>query len=117
MVFFEKVDELLNSVAKPFFFGTIFILYVVYIATFLGVFYVNKIYIHYLDTFIQVLIALILIFRFNPLRKNLQLQKYDVNIIFSSAMFLLTNAGLSEFVYGNILHDLVQIEHILPVAL
>jgi hypothetical protein len=115
MAFFQKMDEILNDVAKPVFFGTIFMIYFVYIVTFLGLFYVNKMYISYLDTFIQVLIALILIFRFNPLRTNLQLQKYDVNIIFSSAIFLLTNAGLTQFVYGSILSNLEKIKDIFSI--
>ena len=70
-------------------------LYSAYIVLFLGVVNFNPSYITELKLLMQVVICVVLIYRFNPFRTH-ELKKYDANIIFSSAMFLLVNTGIAE---------------------
>ena len=95
--FFEYIDGIVDRVSNPIYFWLIFASYVVYIAAFLGILYINTKYIHELSVFIQVFIATVLIIRFNPLRKHV-LRESDITIIFASAVFLLINVGLTETV-------------------
>jgi hypothetical protein len=62
-----------------------------------GIASVNPEYTHYLNNIVQVFIAVILIIRFNPLRK-LNCTPNDRVLIMSSAMFLLINDGVSSLV-------------------
>lgn len=100
--FADYLDKQLNTVIGPFYQFLWIMVYVVYFVLFLGVWYISPSYVTYVTGFIQTFIALVLIIRFNPLRGEIELQKYDRSIIFASGMFMLLNAGLT----GGFVHHL-----------
>jgi len=111
----DQIDEILDKVASPIYYWFIGILYLAYIATFMGVFYIGKTYLHTLSTIIQVFISLVLMVRFNPLRKHAVSQNTNV-LVFACAFFLLLNVALSEGLrkYTQpILGDVAQFDHVL----
>jgi len=90
----EKIDDIVDYAGKHYSYLSL-ALYAAYIVLFLGVVNFNPSYITELKLLMQVVICVVLIYRFNPFRKH-ELKKYDANIIFSSAMFLLVNTGIAE---------------------
>ena len=91
-----NADRAVESAKKPAYLLTIGITYVGYIILFLGVSYVSPGYIRALGNFMHIMICLILIYKFNPLRGKIQLSEYDTQLIFMMAMFILVNVGLVE---------------------
>lgn len=87
----------LDSIKKPIYLISIGILYLMYFLIFFGLFNINKEYTRLLSNFIQLGICLFLIMRFNPFRKH-ELGEFDGVIIFGSAMFLLANLGITEYI-------------------
>jgi hypothetical protein len=83
---FEKNYMYLNLIVHALFF-----------AVFLGIVYINTIYLRQLNIFIQVVVCLFLMIRFHPFRKH-EFHGYDAGIIFSCALFLLLNLGMVEWV-------------------
>jgi hypothetical protein len=69
---------------------------IIYFATLIGIVSINVKYLSTFNICIQSIICLFLIYRFNPLRENIRLKSYDSTIIFSSAIFLLFNLGVTE---------------------
>ena len=90
----EKISDIVDYAGKHYSYLSI-TLYAAYIVVFLGVVNFNPAYITDLKLLMQVVICVILIYRFNPFRTH-ELKKYDANIIFSSAIFLLVNTGIAE---------------------
>lgn len=90
----EKIDDIVDYAGKHYSYLSI-ALYAAYIVVFLGVVNFNPTYITDLKLLMQVVVCVVLIYRFNPFRKH-ELKKYDANIIFSSAIFLLVNTGIAE---------------------
>ena len=90
----DIIDDIVDYAGKHYSYLSI-ALYAAYIVVFMGVVNFNPTYITDLKLLMQVVICVILIFRFNPLRTH-ELKKYDANIIFSSAIFLLVNTGIAE---------------------
>lgn len=90
----EKIGDIVDYAGKHYSYLSV-ALYTAYIVLFLGVVNFNPTYITDLKLLMQVVICVILIYRFNPFRTH-ELKKYDANIIFSSAMFLLVNTGIAE---------------------
>jgi len=90
----EKIENIVDYAGKHYSYLSV-ALYSAYIVLFLGVVNFNPSYITELKLLMQVVICVVLIYRFNPFRTH-ELKKYDANIIFSSAMFLLVNTGIAE---------------------
>ena len=90
----EKIGDIVDYAGKHYSYLSI-ALYAAYIVLFMGVVNFNPAYITDLKLLMQVVICVILIYRFNPFRTH-ELKKYDANIIFSSAVFLLVNTGIAE---------------------
>ena len=90
----DKIDDIVDYAGKHYTYLSV-ALYAAYIVVFLGVVNFNPGYISDLKLLMQVVICVVLIYRFNPFRKH-ELKKYDANIIFSSAIFLLVNTGIAE---------------------
>ena len=91
----------IETVKKPIYLTMVGALYFSYAIAFLGIMYINPIYVANLDLAIQIFIGVFLIYKFNPFRQH-QLMPFDGNIIFASACLLLTNMGLVEYVMANI---------------
>lgn len=97
----DYIDNILDKIKTPLYVISIGIIYLSYILVYIGVFYMNKEYIHYINIFIQLFIGIFLLFRFHPFREHI-LRKNDSMIIFGSAVFLLTNLGLTQFIQQQI---------------
>ena len=104
-------DRFLNKIAPPVYLGVISVVYFIYITTLLGLsmFQNAKMYVTYLDNFLQALIAIFLILRFFPFRKH-ELHKNDAMIIFASGVFLLTNLGIKSYISNFINHTAHSVE-------
>jgi len=87
----------LDGIKKPIYLISIGILYLMYFLVFFGLFNINKEYTRLFSNFIQLGICLFLIVRFHPFRKH-ELRDFDGDIIFGSAMFLLANLGITEYI-------------------
>ena len=90
----DKIGDIVDYAGRHYSYLSV-ALYAAYIVLFLGVVNFNPTYITDLKLLMQVVICVVLIYRFNPFRKH-ELKKYDADIIFSSAIFLLVNTGIAE---------------------
>lgn len=89
MVVNKILDNITDIIGK--YYGVLpTILLIAYGLIFMGVIYINSEYLYMFKTMMQVIVCIFLIYRFHPYRNHV-LQKYDAQIIFSSAMFLLVN--------------------------
>lgn len=89
MVVNKILDNITDIIGK--YYGVLpTILLIAYGLIFMGVIYINSEYLYMFKTMMQVIVCVFLIYRFHPYRNHV-LQKYDAQIIFSSAMFLLVN--------------------------
>ena len=92
-----------SNIKKAFYYSfniSIIIIFILYIVTFLGIFYINSNYINAFSVIVHIIIALILIIRFNPFYKTQFDNDIDPPIIFTSGLFILTNIGFT-FVFDN----------------
>ena len=71
---------------------------VLYFGALAGVVYINTAYIDVFNVIVHTILCLFLMYRFNPMHKNIVIKDYDKVIIFSSALFLLLNLGIVEVV-------------------
>jgi len=94
-------DATLDNIAKPFKYISR-ILLLVYIITYVGLISYVPSYIRALTTGFNIFICLFLIYKFNPFREH-TLNKNDGKIIFASALFMLTNLGLTEIIKKKLL--------------
>ena len=94
--FFTSVDYALDQITRPIFAWTLALIYGLYIITFFGVLSVDSSYVKILSTFMQVFIGVILAIRFSPFRHHV-FREHDSVLIFTSAIFILTNVGLTEY--------------------
>jgi len=89
-------ENTLDTIKKPIFMFTMFLIYLCYFLIYFGILAKNHEYVTYLNIFIQLFICSFLIIRFNPFRHHV-LRDFDGQLIFASAMFLLTNLIATEF--------------------
>jgi hypothetical protein len=92
----EKIENILEMIKKPVYLSSVFLLHSAYILVFIGVIQYTPSVINNISIFIQLFVCLFLIIKFNPLRKH-ELKDFDSTIIFGSALFLLTNLGITEY--------------------
>jgi hypothetical protein len=97
---FEKVDNILEIIKRPLYLGTVFLLEFIYVLIFFKIIDYTPQILLYLHYFIQGFIALFLIIKFHPFRKH-EIKEFDSTIIFGSAMVLLANIGITEFIKKN----------------
>lgn len=83
-----------------FFLITLMAVHVTLAFIFLGVVYINPVYVETVSSIIRVGMCLILVYRFNPFTKP-ELKKYDGELIFTSAMLLLTNEAITKYIIAN----------------
>lgn len=81
-----------------FYFGSIVIINLIYIAVFLGIFVTVPVYIRHLNFIIQSLLCIVLIIRFHPFQEKNQLRPTDTMFIFGAATFMFINVVLVEIV-------------------
>lgn len=92
---FEHIEHI-----SHFFLRSLLAVHILLVFIFLGVVYVNPIYVEGASSLIRVGICLILMYRFNPFKKP-ELKKYDGELIFTAAMFLLTNEAITKYILAH----------------
>ena len=86
-----------NHDFKLFIFNlSIIVLYISYLAVFLGIWYIDESYIRVFSTIVQLVVCIFLIVRFFPFSKIYEITKLDASIIFYCATFLLLNVVVVE---------------------
>jgi hypothetical protein len=71
---------------------------VIYFSALLGIVFFNQQYINTFKIAVHTLLCFFLLYRFRPWQKTVEIKHYDQVIIFSSAVFLLLNLGIVEFI-------------------
>jgi len=72
-------------------------MHIVLLLIFLGVVYINPVYVETASSIVRIGIAFILLIRFNPFTKS-EFKKYDKELIFTSAALLLFNQLIEKYV-------------------
>jgi len=97
-----RIDSILDRVKKPVYLITVGSLYILYFVALIGLFYIKPSYIQIVSNIAHTLIYLFLIIRFNPLRKHVYLNEFDDKIIFGSALILLFNLSITQYLLSYI---------------
>ena len=92
----EYLDEILEKIKRPVYLWFAFLPFIAYIISMFGLIYLNPAYVELIKSLTQIVIAVILIIRFNPMKEKHQLKEYDETIIFGTALILITNASLTN---------------------
>ena len=92
----DKPNGLTDKVGISFYI-LLLLFNVLYFAALYGVIFVNTKYINIFNIIVHSLLCLFLIYKFNPLQKDIEVKQYDQLIIFSIALFLLINLGIVEY--------------------
>ena len=93
----ENADNIIEKTKKPVYLATIAFVYIGYIIVFLGITYISPTYIRAISNLTHIAIALLLVYKFNPMRETATLTEYDSKLIFTSALLILLNLGVTEF--------------------
>jgi hypothetical protein len=105
-----KVENLLDNIKEPLYRGSLFIIFFLYFVAFFGLYSYNQKYLYYLQLFMQAFVCIFLIVRFHPFRTH-SLKPFDANIIFGSAVVLLTNLGVTTYM-ENYINNIIVNRHI-----
>ena len=97
MKIIESIENMVESVKRPVYLTTISLLYFIYVLIFFKFINYTPRIVHLLSLFIQGFIACFLIIKFHPFRKH-ELKEFDSSIIFGSALLILANIGITEFI-------------------
>jgi len=95
------IEYNLERIKKPTYILMITLLYVCYFVIYAGLFYVNPIYISTLSKSIRIFICSFLIYEFHPFRQH-KLREFDADLIFASAVLILTDMGITQQFVNNI---------------
>jgi hypothetical protein len=90
-------DATLEFLSKPFKYIERLIIFF-YIIVYIGVLSTEPLYIQYLSNAFHAFVCVFLLYKFNPFREH-KLNKHDGKIIFASALFMLTNIGITETIH------------------
>jgi hypothetical protein len=91
----EKADGIVDRVGVSSY--MLLILFnIIYFAGVIGIVFINGTYVNTFNVVVHSFLCLFLMYRFNPLQKNIVIKEYDKVIVFSSALFLLLNLGIVE---------------------
>jgi len=93
----EKTEHYLEIIKKPVYVGSLFLLHFLYILVLFGIIHYTDTFINNLNILIQLFVCIFLMIKFHPFRKH-ELKEFDSNIIFGSALFLLTNLGFTQLI-------------------
>jgi len=85
----------MESIKKPVYLLTLFIIYGFYALVFLGIIPSTPYLVHYLSVFVQLFVCVVLLIKFHPFRTRYELKEFDGEIIFGSAFIILSNLGFN----------------------
>ena len=92
---FAKSDSTVNAITMPTYIISLVLIHVLYFLAFFGIVYINPEYTRQLTMFMETIICVFLMIRFNPFREP-KISSFDLKIIFSAAILLLTNIGIVD---------------------
>ena len=92
-----EIESNLERIKKPVFVTMMLLLYSCYFLIYIGLFYINPMYIKYLSISIRLFVCTFLIYKFHPFREH-KLRHFDDVLIFSSAILILTDMGITQYV-------------------
>lgn len=86
------------SVQEKFYYGTIALIYFLYLLAVFGFFNSTSKYLIAINSIFRLYVCLFLIIRFNPLRQHYSFSALDRKISFNAGVFLLTTTVLNSYV-------------------
>jgi hypothetical protein len=92
----ENSSVILERVVSPLYVWLLVLIYGSYMAAALGLWYVNPDWVHLLTICMQIFVAVVLLYRFNPWAPLTKIHAVDAQLIVASAVMLLINAGLAS---------------------
>ncbi len=93
----DKADNLVESSKKPLYLLSSGFIFIGYITMFLGISFISPKYIRTISNITYVFIALILMYKFSPMREVTTISENDSKLISLSASFILFNLGVTEY--------------------
>ena len=92
-----EIESNLELIKKPVYVALIIMLYSCYFLLYVGIFYINPTYIKSLSIAIRLFICMFLLYKFHPFREH-KLSYFDDKLIFASAILILTDMGITQYV-------------------
>lgn len=96
-----ELDAALEYIKMPLYNAMVLLLYFCYFLLYVGVFYIDPEYIETLSRVIRLFVCTILIIKFHPFREH-KLKEFDSQIIFASAVLILTDMGVTRYILTTI---------------
>lgn len=85
--------------------------YLLYGLTLIGIYNVAPEYLHTLNLFIKIYVALFLIIYFSPFTQH-KINEFDKNIVFTAGIFLLMTTAVADLLHPFMERQLNEIKHI-----
>ena len=95
---YMDIENNIEHVKKPLYIGIMAMIYITYFGLYIGVTFINPNYVEILSKAIRLLLGIFLIIRFNPFKRQHVLRDFDERLIFTSAVLLLTDIGITQYV-------------------
>ena len=92
-----EIESNLELIKKPVYLAMVVLLYSCYFLLYVGIFYINPKYIKNLSIAIRLFVCVFLIYKFHPFREH-KLSYFDDKLIFASAILILTDMGITQYV-------------------
>lgn len=106
--FIESIENVLDLASKHFQKVSV-IFYLLYFGILSGLIFFNVEYLNVFKLMIHGFICVFLLVRFHPFREH-SITKYDARIIFASAVILLLNTGIVDYINAKIVeHNLISV--------
>ena len=93
-----SIENKLEHIKKPMYLGMMAMLYVLYIGIYFGLTFADPRYVTILSKLIRLFVCMFLIIRFHPFKETHALREFDEKIIFASAILLLTDLGITQYI-------------------
>jgi hypothetical protein len=95
---YMSIEDNIEHVKKPVFVGIMATIYFLYFCLYIGITFINPNYVQLLSKFIRLFVCMFLIIRFHPFKRSHVLRDFDEQLIFTSAIFLLTDLGITQYI-------------------
>jgi hypothetical protein len=105
LVYFENV---LEKIKVHVYIWLLIIPYILYFLAFIGIWSVDPSYFRIISVTMQIYVALFLMIRFHPFRKQ-EIRPNDDYLILGSAFLLLANAGVTSFLTRQVVYPIESI--------
>ena len=92
------IENKIEHVKKPMFIGIMATIYILYFLLYIGITFINPNYVQMLSKFIRLFICVFLIIRFHPFKQKHVLRDFDEELIFTSAIFIFTDLGITQYI-------------------